>query len=73
MKFPKGHLNMNVGIINLSEPGLGDERLFYLLATAPKGTIIVLEDIDKAFDVQHNQQFKSNINSNATHLLIVKS
>ena len=44
-----GQFNMNIGIINLAEPGLGDERLFYLLSIAPRHTMIVLEDIDRAF------------------------
>jgi len=48
-----GEMNLNVGIINLSEPGLGDERLFYLFANAPMNTVLVLEDIDHAFNSSH--------------------
>ncbi|MEN2497360.1 MAG: mitochondrial chaperone [Marteilia pararefringens] len=42
-----GEYNMNIGVINLSEIGLGDERLFYLLSIVPANTLIVMEDIDR--------------------------
>ena len=35
--------------MNLSERGLSDDRLNYLLSVAPQQSIILLEDIDAAF------------------------
>ncbi|XP_018017324.1 mitochondrial chaperone BCS1 isoform X1 [Hyalella azteca] len=44
-----GHLQLSVCVLNLSERGLTDDRLNYLLAVAPENSIILLEDIDAAF------------------------
>ena len=36
-------------MLNLSDRGLSDDRLNYLLAVAPQQSIVLLEDIDAAF------------------------
>jgi len=36
-------------VLNLSERGLSDDRLNYLLSVAPQQSIILLEDVDAAF------------------------
>lgn len=36
-------------MLNLSERGLSDDRLNHLLSVAPEQSIILLEDIDAAF------------------------
>ena len=44
-----GELDYNIAILNLSERGLTDDRLNYLLTIIPRRTIILLEDADAAF------------------------
>lgn len=44
-----GHLDYNIAILNLSERGLTDDRLNHLLTVIPKGTLVLLEDVDAAF------------------------
>ena len=44
-----GHLDYNIAMINLSERGLTDDRLNYLITILPKRTFVVLEDVDAAF------------------------
>ncbi|KAL8989413.1 MAG: hypothetical protein Q9177_001699 [Variospora cf. flavescens] len=44
-----GELDYNIAILNLSERGLTDDRLNYLLTIIPKRTVVLLEDIDAAF------------------------
>lgn len=44
-----GHLEYSICVVNLSDPGLTDDRLNYLMAVAPTQSIILLEDIDSAF------------------------
>lgn len=44
-----GHLEYSICVLNLSDPGLTDDRLNYLMAVAPSQSIILLEDIDSAF------------------------
>lgn len=44
-----GHLEYSICVLNLSDPGLTDDRLNYLMAIAPSQSIILLEDIDSAF------------------------
>ena len=45
----KGELEYGICILNLSDPGLIDDRLSYLLSTAKPQSFILLEDIDAAF------------------------
>ncbi|ESP02843.1 hypothetical protein LOTGIDRAFT_185574, partial [Lottia gigantea] len=44
-----GALDYSICVLNLSERGLSDDRLNYLLTVAPEQSIILLEDIDAAF------------------------
>ncbi|PVU86448.1 hypothetical protein BB559_003741 [Furculomyces boomerangus] len=45
-----GELGYNICVLNLSERGHTDDRLNYLLTVAPERSIILLEDIDAAFN-----------------------
>ncbi|KAI4106351.1 MAG: hypothetical protein LQ339_003088 [Xanthoria mediterranea] len=44
-----GHLDYNIAMVNLSERGLTDDRLNYLITILPQRTFVVLEDVDAAF------------------------
>lgn len=44
-----GELGFSICLLNLSERGLSDDRLNYLLNVVPERSIILLEDIDAAF------------------------
>ena len=44
-----GELDYNIAILNLSERGLTDDRLNYLLTIIPRRTLVLLEDADAAF------------------------
>ncbi|KAL8709897.1 MAG: hypothetical protein Q9225_007385 [Loekoesia sp. 1 TL-2023] len=50
-----GDLDYNIAIMNLSERGLTDDRLNYLLTIIPKRTLVVLEDVDAAFSNRRTQ------------------
>ncbi|KAL8702060.1 MAG: hypothetical protein Q9201_004593 [Fulgogasparrea decipioides] len=50
-----GELDYNIAILNLSERGLTDDRLNYLLTIIPKRTIVLLEDVDAAFSNRRSQ------------------
>ncbi|CAH1792255.1 unnamed protein product [Owenia fusiformis] len=45
-----GELDYSICVLNLSERGLSDDRLNHLLSVAPQQSIILLEDIDAAFN-----------------------
>ncbi|GHJ84883.1 hypothetical protein NliqN6_1285 [Naganishia liquefaciens] len=45
-----GALSYNICLLNLSERGLTDDKLNYLLGVAPERSFILLEDIDAAFN-----------------------
>ncbi|KPI44284.1 Mitochondrial chaperone BCS1 [Cyphellophora attinorum] len=44
-----GHLDYNIALLNLSEKGMTDDRLNYLLTIIPERTIVLLEDVDVAW------------------------
>lgn len=44
-----GELGFSICLLNLSERGLTDDRLNYLLNVVPERSIVLLEDIDAAF------------------------
>lgn len=44
-----GELDYSVAMVNLSEIGVTDDKLAFLLAKLPERTILLLEDIDAAF------------------------
>lgn len=50
-----GDLDYNIALMNLSERGLTDDRLNYLLTIIPKRTLVVLEDVDAAFSNRRTQ------------------
>ncbi|KAJ1880924.1 Complex III assembly protein translocase and chaperone, partial [Kickxella alabastrina] len=50
-----GDLGYNICILNLSERGLTDDRLNHLLSVAPERSLILLEDIDAAFNRTRQQ------------------
>lgn len=41
-----GHLNYSICVLNLSDPSLTDDRLLHLVNTAPRDSLVLLEDID---------------------------
>ncbi|KAJ3190037.1 hypothetical protein HDU85_000328 [Gaertneriomyces sp. JEL0708] len=45
-----GELEYNICVLNLSERGMTDDRLSHLLNHAPPRSIILLEDVDAAFN-----------------------
>ncbi|KAB5590721.1 Mitochondrial chaperone BCS1 [Ceratobasidium theobromae] len=45
-----GSLSYNICVLNLSERGLTDDKLNYLLAHVPERSFVLLEDIDAAFN-----------------------
>ena len=45
-----GELEYSICLLNLSDKGLSDDRLQHLLSVAPHDSIILLEDIDAAFN-----------------------
>ncbi|KAF5389841.1 hypothetical protein D9757_003695 [Collybiopsis confluens] len=45
-----GSLNYNLCLLNLSERGLGDDKLTYLLSTVPERSFVLIEDVDAAFN-----------------------
>lgn len=50
-----GEFDYNIAIMNVGEPNLTDDRLAYLMNNIPERTILLLEDIDAAF----NQRIQS--------------
>lgn len=45
-----GHLDYGIAIVNLSERGLTDDRLNHLLTIIPQRTLVLLEDVDAAYN-----------------------
>lgn len=43
-------LGYDICLLNLSERGLADDKLFHLLSNAPERSIILMEDVDAAFN-----------------------
>ncbi|KAJ3215139.1 hypothetical protein HDU67_000767 [Dinochytrium kinnereticum] len=57
-----GHFEYNICVMNMSERGMTDDRLAYLLANAPHRSLILLEDIDAAFSQRDaNDKFQSMV------------
>ncbi|KAK8194891.1 26S protease regulatory subunit 8 [Phyllosticta capitalensis] len=44
-----GHLDFNIAMLNVSQRGLTDDKLAYLLTRVPARTIVLLEDADAAW------------------------
>lgn len=49
-----GFLNYSICVLNLSDQSLTDDRLLHLVNTAPKDSLILLEDIDCSVKTQNN-------------------
>jgi chaperone BCS1 len=45
-----GYLSYDICVLNLSERGLTDDKLFHLLSNAPERSFVLIEDIDAAFN-----------------------
>jgi chaperone BCS1 len=45
-----GALQYDICILNLSERGLGDDKLIHLLSNVPERCFILIEDVDAAFN-----------------------
>lgn len=45
-----GSLSYDICLLNLSERGLTDDKLFHLLSNAPERSFVLIEDIDAAFN-----------------------
>ncbi|KAF8163467.1 BCS1 N terminal-domain-containing protein [Crassisporium funariophilum] len=45
-----GSLSYDICVLNLSERGLADDKLFHLLSNAPERSFVLIEDIDAAFN-----------------------
>lgn len=60
------HLDMGISVLNLSDRGLSDDRLYHLLAEAPEHTIILLEDVDAAF-VSREETTKSKLSDDSVN------
>jgi chaperone BCS1 len=59
-----GHLDYNICILNLSEANLTDDRLNHLMNHIPERSLLLLEDIDAAFnkrDQTDDSGFKSGV------------
>ena len=50
-----GNLDYNIAMLNLSEWGLTDDRLNYLLTIVPRRSLVLLEDADAAFSNRRTQ------------------
>ncbi len=50
-----GEIDYNIAILNLSERGMTDDRLSYLLSIIPQRTLVLLEDADAAFSTRRSQ------------------
>jgi len=55
-----GELQYNICILSLSDKGLSDDRLAYMLSNTPQNSIILLEDVDAAF-IKREGRFESNV------------
>ena len=45
-----GSLSYDICVLNLSERGLADDKLFHLLSNAPERSFVLIEDVDAAFN-----------------------
>ncbi|KAF8228474.1 hypothetical protein L208DRAFT_1364961 [Tricholoma matsutake] len=45
-----GSLSYDICLLNLSERGLGDDKLTHLLSNAPERSFVLIEDVDAAFN-----------------------
>ncbi|KAL6937543.1 Complex III assembly protein translocase and chaperone [Hanseniaspora osmophila] len=60
-----GHLDYNICILNLAESNLTDDRLNHLMNNIPERSILLLEDVDAAFN-KRGQTDESGFKSGVT-------
>jgi chaperone BCS1 len=60
-----GEFDYNIAIMNIGEPNLTDDRLAYLMNNIPERTILLLEDIDAAFN-KRSQSTEKGFTSGVT-------
>ena len=58
-----GELQLNICILNLSNPNLDDGKLLELMAEVPADSLVVLEDVDAAFHQRAQATDRSNSGS----------
>lgn len=56
VKALAGKLQYGVCLLNLSERGLTDDRLNYLMSSTPQNSIVLLEDVDAAFGMRNESK-----------------
>lgn len=61
-----GSFSLNICILNLSERGLTDDKLNHLMTNLPERSILLLEDIDSAFNLRKQVGENEGFNSNVT-------
>ncbi|GMM41508.1 hypothetical protein FOG51_02943 [Hanseniaspora uvarum] len=61
-----GHLDYNICILNLAEPNLTDDRLNHLMNHIPERSILLLEDVDAAFNKREQTNEQGFNNSGVT-------
>lgn len=61
-----GSMDYNICILNLSEMNLTDDRLNHLMNNLPQRSILLLEDIDAAFDKRLQSDGKDGYQSHVT-------
>ena len=64
-----GELEYNICVLNLNDRGLTDDKLSYVLATIPPKSIILLEDIDAAFNNNRDASNPNQVNVTFSGLL----
>lgn len=69
-----GHLGYDICLLNLSERGLADDKLNHLLSNAPERSVILMEDVDAAFNKRiQSSEDGSVANTNLRMLLFMLS
>ncbi|KOS22236.1 Mitochondrial chaperone BCS1 [Escovopsis weberi] len=61
-----GELDFSVAMINLSEMGMTDDKLAYLLTKLPKRSLLLLEDADAAFSNRRQRDADGYSGANVT-------
>lgn len=61
-----GHLDYGIAIVNLSERGLTDDKLNHLLTKVPPRTLVLLEDVDAAYNNRKKTEADGYAGANVT-------
>ena len=54
-------LSLNVCVLSLASPNINDERIGHLLASVPRRSVILIEDIDAFFQQRHKADASVNV------------